>query len=265
MAQAFATHPTPSTRPVVLITGAAHRLGLEMALTAARAGFDVAVHHHRSAPDAALQALQALGATAHSFAVDLMDEAACEALPSQVLARFGRLDAVVHNASLFDYDDVQTCTHTSLQRHWQANTAPAIVLGRALHAHLATRNGRGCVVTLLDQKLWNQNPDYFSYTLSKAALETAMQLMARALAPSVRVCGVAPGVTLPTQHTMNDATFEAASRMTVLQYSSTPQDIANAVLFLLQSPAITGTSILVDGGQHLMGQARDVAFLADKP
>jgi NAD(P)-dependent dehydrogenase (short-subunit alcohol dehydrogenase family) len=117
------------------------------------------------------------------------------------------------------------------------------------------------VVNLLDQKLWNPNPDYFSYTLSKAALEAANTLLAQALAPRVRVCGVAPGVTLLSGE-MSGAEFDASHQMTPLQRSSTPQDVARAVLFLIESPAITGTTLLVDGGQHLQAQARDVMFLA---
>jgi NAD(P)-dependent dehydrogenase (short-subunit alcohol dehydrogenase family) len=117
----------------------------------------------------------------------------------------------------------------------------------------------GCVLNLLDQKLWNPNPDYLSYTLSKAALEAATTLLAQALAPRVRVCGVAPGVTLPSGP-MNEAEFDQAHRLTPLQRSSTGADIARAVRFLLESPAITGTTLLVDGGQHLAHQPRDVMF-----
>jgi hypothetical protein len=116
------------------------------------------------------------------------------------------------------------------------------------------------VVNLLDQKLWNPNPDHFSYTLSKAALSEATVLLAQALAPQVRVVAVAPGVTLPSGP-MTDAQFAQAHRMTPLQRSSTPEDIARAVRFLIESPAITGTTLLVDGGQHLSAQPRDVLFL----
>ena len=116
------------------------------------------------------------------------------------------------------------------------------------------------VVNLLDQKLWNPNPDHLSYTLSKAALETATTMLAMALAPTVRVCGVAPGVTLPSGD-MDAAEFAASHRLTPLGRSSTPEDVARAVRFVLESPAITGTTLLVDGGQHLQAQARDVMFL----
>jgi NAD(P)-dependent dehydrogenase (short-subunit alcohol dehydrogenase family) len=151
-----------------------------------------------------------------------------------------------------------------MDRHWRANTAPAVLLSRALHEHLADAGRRGCVVNLLDQKLANPNPDYFSYTLSKAALEAATVMLAQALAPVLRVVGISPGVTL-VSGPMSEAQFDAAHRLTPLQRSSTPEDIARAVQFVLVSPAITGTTLLIDGGQHLLGQPRDVLFLAQQP
>jgi NAD(P)-dependent dehydrogenase (short-subunit alcohol dehydrogenase family) len=248
-------------RPVVLVTGAARRIGREIALELAGHGWDVAVHHRDNAAsiaDAAqtLARLRAAGARAEPFVADLAREAECEALLPAVLARLGRIDAVVNNASLFEHDEVETFSYANLDRHWRANTAPAIVLARALH-----RRGGGVVVNLLDQKLWNPNPDHLSYTLSKAALEAATTLLAQALAPRVRVCGVAPGVTLHSGP-MDDAEFDASHRMTPLGRSSTAQDVARSVRFLLESPAITGTTLLVDGGQHLQPQPRDVMYLA---
>lgn len=254
--------PWPSarhaTRPVVLVTGGARRLGRAIALHLAGAGWDVAVHYRASAAEAAdaAAAIEAAGARAATFAADLADEAQCRALLPAVRAHFGRVDAVVNNASLFEQDSVADFSYAAMERHWRANTAPAVVLAQALDAA-----GGGAVVNLLDQKLWNPNPDYFSYTLSKAALEAANTLLAQALAPRTRVCGVAPGVTL-LSGPMTAAEFERAHRLTPLERSSTPQDIARAVAFLLDSPAITGTTLLVDGGQHLQAQPRDVLYLA---
>lgn len=249
--------PASSRRPVALVTGAARRIGRVIALDLAAHGWDVAVHHRASAEEAAQTAdqVRALGAAAEVFAADLADEAACNALVPAVVARLGGIAAVVHNASLFEHDEVASFRYATLERHWRANTAPAIVLARALHAA-----GGGAVVNLLDQKLWNPNPDHLSYTLSKAALETATTMLAMALAPTVRVCGVAPGVTLPSGD-MDAAEFAASHRLTPLGRSSTPEDVARAVRFVLESPAITGTTLLVDGGQHLQSQARDVMFL----
>jgi NAD(P)-dependent dehydrogenase (short-subunit alcohol dehydrogenase family) len=251
-----------NSRPVALVTGGARRIGREIALELAAHGWDLALHFRDSATEALATAheLRGLGAAAEVFGADLADEAACRALVPSVLQHFGRLQAVVNNASLFAHDDVSSFGHALMERHWRSNVAPAVLLAQALHTHLADHDRSGCVVNLLDQKLWNPNPDYLSYTLSKAALEAANTLLAQALAPRLRVCGVAPGVTLPSGP-MNDAEFERARRQTPLQRSSSGTDIARAVRFLLESPAITGTTLLVDGGQHLSHQARDVMFL----
>ena len=256
--------------PVVLVTGAAQRIGRAIALELARAGWAVAVHYRHSASaatDTVVQ-LRAAGARAEAFAADLADEAACEALVPAVVGALGRIDAVVNNASLFEPDDAASTGFAAMERHWRANTAAPVLLARALH-RAVTATGQGAsiapggaaVINLLDQKLWNPNPDYFSYTLSKAALESASTMLALALAPAVRVCGVAPGITL-LSGAMSYAEFAAAHRMTPLARSSTAADVARAVRYLLESPAVTGTTLLVDGGQHLAAQRRDVMFLA---
>ena len=242
-----------------------------MALDLARHGYDVAVHYRHSQADAlaTVAELQAAGASARAFRADLSIEADCRALVPAVLAHFERLDAVVNNASTFEHDDPATFSMAAMETHWRANTAPAVLLAQALHTHLDGGSldaikVTGCVVNLLDQKLWNPNPDYFSYTLSKAALQAATVMLAQAFAPRVRVCGVAPGVTL-LSGPMSAAEFAAARTMTPLRRASTPEDIARAVRFLIESPAITGTTLLVDGGQHLSAQPRDVLYLAKNP
>lgn len=258
--------PTPSPRPVVLVTGAARRLGRAIAIEMARAGHDVALHYRHSAADCEASAayVRALGVRAECFQADLADEAACRALLPAVAARLGRVDAVVNNASHFEYDDAASFSFSAMETHWRANTAPAIVLAQALAKQLKGFSESGCVVNLLDQKLWNPNPDYLSYTLSKAALEAATTLLAQALAPQVRVAGVAPGVTLVSGPKLGAEGFAAAHTMTPLGRSSTSDDVARTVRFIIESPAITGTTIVVDGGQHLTAQRRDVAFLVSE-
>jgi hypothetical protein len=247
----------------VLVTGAARRLGRVIAIEMARSGRDIALHYRHSADEAKASAayVRALGVRAECFQADLADEAACRALLPAVVARMGRADAVVNNASHFEYDNAQSFSFAAMDTHWRANTAPAIVLAQSLASHLQGCSETGCVVNLLDQKLWNPNPDYLSYTLSKAALEAATTLLAQALAPQVRVAGVAPGVTLVSGPKMSPAEFAAAHAMTPLGRSSSPEDVARAVRFIIESPAVTGTTIVVDGGQHLAAQSRDVAFL----
>lgn len=256
----------PAPRPVVLVTGGARRVGHAIAAELAAQGWDLAVHCH-VADDEARQAVAELGSAhgvrAQLLEADLADEQACKALLPQAVDTFGRVDAVVNNASVFAWDDVASFSHEAMGRQWQVNTAAPVLLAGALHSHLEAEGGArpGVVVNLLDQKLWHLNPDHLSYTLSKAALQTATTMLAMALAPRIRVCGVAPGITLPSDVMVGEH-FERAHKMTPLGRGSQPEDIARAVRFLLESPAITGTSLLVDGGQHLAGQQRDVVFLA---
>lgn len=255
-----------ASRPVVLVTGAARRIGREIVLHLAAAGWDVALHYRASQSEAEATAAEARKAgKAHrvgvaTFGVDLADETRCRALIPMVAAEFGRLDAIVNNASLFEYDDLDSFGHAAMERHWRANVAPAVMLTRALHRLLEGSEHTGCVVNLSDQKLWNPNPDYLSYTLSKAALDAATVMLAQACAPRVRVCAVAPGVSLPSPDMAPD-TFSSMHRQVPLKRLASPLDIARSVRFLLESPAISGTTLLVDGGQHLQRQARDVMFL----
>lgn len=249
-------------RRLVLVTGAARRLGRAIALELAAHGWDVAVHYHRSHAEAleTALALRALGARAECFGADLADETQCEALVPQVVQRLGALAAVVNNASLFEHDDVAGLRYGTLARHWRSNTAPAIVLARALHAHCAAAAPRdACVVNLLDQKLFNPNPDHLSYTLSKAALHAATPLLAQALAPVLRVCGVAPGLTLEGPQ-IDAQRLAALKAQGPLARGVEPGDVAHAVRFMLENPAITGTTLLVDAGSHLRPLARDFAF-----
>ncbi|WP_239024410.1 SDR family oxidoreductase [Ramlibacter humi] len=246
----------------VLVTGAARRLGREIALALAGGGWNVAVHYRRSADEAKQTAAdcRAAGARAEAFAADLADEGSTRALVPAVAAAFGGIDAVVNSASLFEHDSAQSFGYASLQAHLASNTAAPIVLAQTLHQHLEQGGGEGAVVNLLDQKLWNPNPDFLSYTLSKAALEAATTLLAQALAPRLRVVGVAPGLTL-TSHMLSQQKFEQLHKLSPLGRSSTPQDVAAAVRFALENRSITGTTLLVDGGQHLMKFDRDFSLM----
>lgn len=256
----------------MLITGAAKRLGRSIALALARGGWQVAVHYRHSEADA-LDTAQACTALAGKgcqpsavFQADLGDEAQVRLLLPQVISHFGGVDAVVNSASTFEHDSAASFSFASLDKHLHANTGASVLLAQALHAHLLARPRgatarSGAVVNLLDQKLWNPNPDFFSYTLSKAALEAANTMLALALAPQVRVVGVAPGLTL-TSHMLSDEQFKVLHAMSPLGRSSTPEDVASAVKFALENASITGTTLLVDGGQHLMKFERDFSLMS---
>lgn len=258
----------PALQRTVLVTGAARRLGRDIALALARAGWRVAVHYRDSEQDAleTVAACASLSGDSDRFKADFLDEQAVRALVSSVVQRFGRLDAVVNNASLFEHDDAASFDYPSLQSHLLSNTGAPILLAQGLHAHVEQRvlagehEAQGAVVNLLDQKLWNQNPDFLSYTLSKAALEAAGTMLALALAPRVRVLGVAPGLTL-TSHMLSQERFEALHRLSPLGRSSSAADVAAAVCFALDNQSMTGTTLLVDGGQHLQRFDRDFSLM----
>ena len=257
---------TPRT---VLVTGAAKRLGREIALALARAGWQVAVHYRDSLEDANRTAADCtrLSGRSASFRANLANEAAVRNLVPRVVTHFGRLDAVVNSASTFEHDTPASFGFAAMDKHLRSNTGAAVLLAQALHQHLQERTqgdaaarAQGAVVNLLDQKLWNLNPDFFSYTLSKAALEAATTMLAMALAPSLRVVGVAPGLTL-TSNLLTPEQFADRHRLSPLGRSSTPEDVAATVRFALETPSITGTTLLVDGGQHLMRFERDFSLM----
>lgn len=246
----------------VLITGAARRIGRELALAFARDGWRVFVHCRESVDDAARLADEIGAAGGVAFVVqstlDGADDAA--ATLAQCIARDGVPECIVNNAALFEYDSGAAIDPAVFQRSMQTNLLVPIALAQALHRALPTGR-QGCVINLLDQKVFNLNPDYLSYTLAKCALQGATEMLAVALAPAVRVVGIAPGISLPSGDQTADE-FARAHRVTPLGRASTPDDIARAALFVAASPAVTGTTLLVDGGQHLTPLARDVMFLA---
>ncbi len=280
-----------STPRTALVTGAGKRLGREIALGLARAGWRIAVHYRSSEAEALQTAADCLQAFAEwqaqaglkpkgadasvvqnstqvtlqnfIFKADLANEEATRKLLPQVVSQLGRVDAVVNSAALFEHDDVQSFSYANMTQHWASNTGAAIVLAQALHQHCQSRGApaaEAVVINMLDQKLWNPNPDFLSYTLSKAALEAANTLLAQALAPLVRVVGVAPGLTL-TSHMLDDDKFQKLHTLSPLGRSSSVEDVVSSVVFAVHNRAMTGTTLLVDGGQHLMKFERDFSLM----
>jgi NAD(P)-dependent dehydrogenase (short-subunit alcohol dehydrogenase family) len=257
--------PDAQTR-VALVTGAGRRIGRAIALGLARAGWDVAVHYRASGAEArqVVAEIVALGRRAVALQCELADEAAVRGLLPRAAAALGAVRCVVNNASLFDYDSAADFSAARLDAHMRANVAAPILLAQALHAAtpaVAGNNAQAVVINLLDQKLYNLNPDFLSYTLSKAALQTATTMLAQQLAPTVRVVGIAPGITMVSGD-QTEAGFANAHQQTPLGRSSTPEDIADSVVYAASARALTGATLLVDGGQHLVPLPRDVMFLA---
>lgn len=235
----------------ILITGGAKRLGAAMARALAGAGYPVIIHAHKSGPEA-----QALAAELNARVIlgDLSDPD----MPEKLIAEAGPLAGLINNASHFIFDTPATTTAARITAHMVPNLiAPALLA----QAFAAQKPAQGVIINILDQKLTNLNPDFFAYTLTKAALAAATEMMALAFAPNIRVCGLAPGLTLPGPK-QSEETFERAWRANPLRRGATPEDIAAAALFIIGTPSVTGTTITVDGGEHLTHRPRDIAFLA---
>ena len=249
---------------VALVTGGAKRIGRELCLALARAGFDVAVHYGRSRDEAEqlVQVLQGFNVRACTVQADLSDARSIGGLMMQATQKLGIVGVLVNNASMFEYDALTQSVPLDLElfeQHWRTNTFAPMALSQQLFQQLPS-DAQGVIVNLLDQKLYNPNPDFLSYTLSKAALKQATVLAAQALAPRVRVVGIASGLSLPSK-TLTDEEFKKLHRLSPLGRSSTPINIANTLLFIITNNAVTGTTILVDGGQHLMRFERDFSVM----
>ncbi len=242
-----------------LVTGGAKRVGAAIVRGLAASQRAVVIHYHGSAVEAeALRAeIMQAGGRAFLLRADLSDAAAVAGLIAQAEALAGPLEVLVNNASRFVFDQPASITADAIAAHMAPNLVAPVLLARDFAAACAGR--RGVIVNILDQKLANLNPDFFAYTLSKAALAAATEMLAMAFAPLVRVCGVAPGLTLigERQSAENFARGQAA---TPLWRGSTPEDIAATVRFIVETGSVTGTVFYVDAGEHLMRRQRDVSF-----
>jgi NAD(P)-dependent dehydrogenase (short-subunit alcohol dehydrogenase family) len=245
---------------VALVTGAGKRIGRAISLGLAADGWDLALHFHRSQAetDALAAEVSALGVQAVPVRCDLGDAHQVPDLIAECERRLGTPTCLVNNAALFEYDDLSSLDPEKWRRHLDVNLLAPLLLAKAFAARIP-QGSSGCIVNLLDQKVFNLNPDFLSYTLAKIGLEGATRVLAMALAPKVRVCGVAPGITLVSGEQTAEG-FARAHRMAPLGRSSEPEDIAGAVRFVVNAGALTGTTIVVDGGQHLWPSRRDVQF-----
>ena len=248
-------------RGAAFVTGGARRIGRRLAIECARLGYDVAVHHRGGADEASatVAAVEALGRRAVRLEADLSDPAAPEALVARAAQALGPLALLINNASRFEDDRLGALSPEGWEAHMAANLRAPVFLMQAFAAQVPPDrpDGEACVVNLLDQRVLKPNPQFFSYTLSKAALWSATRTAAQALAPRVRVNAVGPGPTLASVH-QDAAEFEREAARVPLARGAGPDDLAAALAYLVDARAVTGQMIAVDGGQHLAWRTPDI-------
>ena len=238
-----------------LVTGAGRRIGRALALAAARAGYDIIVHHRDSHQAAAetVHLIEALGRRAKARAADLLDASACADLAS---ATADPITLLVNSASRFEADRIGSLSAETLDAHLQVNLRAPLLLAQAF-ANALPSDHQGLIVNIVDQRVWRLTPQFFSYTLSKAALWTATQTLAQALAPRIRVNAIGPGPTLASVH-QAAGDFDAEANAVPLGHGPTPEEIGGALAYLIDAPSVTGQMIAVDGGQHLAWKTPDI-------
>ncbi len=240
-----------------LVTGAGKRIGRFMAEALAEDGWFVYVHYNASRAEATetVAAIKKAGGRAKAVRADLSSAKATEALIGQCQSG-PPLTCLVNCASLFELDRPLDFTVADWDKHQAINLRAPAILGRDFAKQV---DKSGVIVNLLDQKLWNLNPDFYSYTVSKIALSGVTEILARALAPKIRVNAIAPGITLPAAK-QSEKNFRAAQSKAPLGIGATPADLVRALRFILATPSLTGETIIVDGGEHLGKRPSDVMF-----
>ncbi|MFZ2004560.1 MAG: SDR family oxidoreductase [Stellaceae bacterium] len=253
---------TPEIPKAALVTGGAQRIGHACCLALAETGYTVAVHYHNSgaAAEKTAAAIRDAGGKAITLAADLRDEEQVTALLPRAAVALGPIGVLVNNASIFEGDTIDSVTRESWDAHMAVNLRAPFVLIQEFARHLA-KDAAGCIINLLDERVWNLTPYFMSYTLTKAGLWTLTQTMALALAPRIRVNGIGPGPTLPSPRQSQEQFLEQCRAMP-LRRGTGPEEIAAALRFILDAPAMTGQMIALDGGQHLgWAQPRQTAAI----
>jgi NAD(P)-dependent dehydrogenase (short-subunit alcohol dehydrogenase family) len=251
-----------------LVTGGARRIGRAMALKLAARGMDVAIHYFGAEDDArqTLKDVEAMGVRAVLLEADLLDTDQLDALVGRAATGLGGpLDVLINNASIFEHDTIGSITHKSWDRHINSNLRAGVFLSQAFAAQApkAATDVRGmpkaqaAIVNIVDQRARKLTPEFMSYTLAKMGLWAFTQTAAQAMAPHIRVNSIGPGPTIQG-HRQSPSHFAAQQAATLLERGSHPDDIVQAMEFILDAPALTGQLLCIDGGQHLAWQTPDL-------
>jgi len=248
----------PPAPPTVLITGAAQRIGRTLALTFAANQWRVGLHCRSSKREAEQLAAEIAGkgGAAAVLQADLADAAEVERLIPDCTAALSAPTCLVNNASMFVYDDVASLDPKVWDAQMAVNLRAPVFLARAFAAALPAGTS-GNVINMVDQRVWKPTPRFFSYAASKSALWAVTRTLAQALAPRIRVNAIGPGPVLKSA-LQSDEEFRRQCEATILQRGTTPEEVAAAIRFILEAPAMTGQMIALDGGQHLAWDTPDV-------
>lgn len=243
---------------LALITGGAVRIGRAIALHLAKRGLSVAIQYRgsKAEAEATVAEILSMGVRGACFQASLTEHPEVEGLFPAVNHAMGRVTCLINNASTFVDDRIETLSEESWNKHMAVNLKAPLFLAQAFAAQLPAEK-TGNIINIVDQRVLRPNPLFFSYTLSKSALLAATKTMAQGLAPRIRVNAIGPGPTLRSSY-QSEEDFEHECRSTPLGHGTTPEEVANAISFILNSPAMTGQMIALDGGQHLIWQTPDI-------
>jgi NAD(P)-dependent dehydrogenase (short-subunit alcohol dehydrogenase family) len=243
--------PETQNHATALVTGAALRLGRAIALDLAKHGWRIGVHHHTSRAEAKslVEEIERLGSKAVALSADLTREDQLRGMVRSCAEELGPPTCLINNAARFEWDSIDTLNWAGWQSELDVNLRAPIFLTQEF-ARTLPKDAHGCVINMIDQRVWRLTPEFFSYTIAKSALWTATQTLAQALAPRVRVNALGPGPVLPNRR-QSQADFERECRATPLGRAATVDEVCRVVRFLLESPSVTGQMIALDSGQHL--------------
>lgn len=252
-----------ASKATVLVTGAGRRIGKAIALDLAARGYQIAIHANSSGEEAEAVAsfIRDAGGAAEVFLADLSDGKAVQNLHAEVSRRLRSPDIIVNNASVFEDDDVRSMNEELFDMHFAIHLKAPALLAQAMAASLP-QHREGLIVNIIDQRVWKLTPRFFSYTLSKAALWTATQTMAQALAPRIRVNAIGPGPTLANER-QKSTDFARQAAAVPLGHGPELAEFGATISYLHQARSVTGQMIALDGGQHLVWQTPDVSGVGE--
>jgi len=252
-----------NSEKTVLITGAAQRIGRAITLDFAQKGWSIALHCHTSleAADKVAREIEQVGGKAVVVQCDLGEKNAAEIIFDKTASQLSPITCLINNASVFEPDDINTVSLESWALHMDVNLRAPIFLAQSF-ANQLPEGVAGNIINLIDQRVWKLNPQFLSYTTSKAALWTLTRTLAQALAPDIRVNAIGPGPALPNER-QRPEDFHKQISATLLKHGTSPEEICRTIQFILATPAMTGQMIALDGGQHLAWRTPDVVGIKE--